>query len=427
MIATKFESALLRERYWKIEHPSGLRIYVFPKRTTVAYAVLATAYGSLDVSFRTADRPDFVTVPDGVAHFLEHKLFDNPDGSDSLLRFTALGADANAYTDYNRTAYLFSTAERFGESLEELLRFVFTPYFTPETVAKERGIIAEEIRMYRDAPFDRCFQNLLEGLYHSHPVRRNICGSEGSIANITADLLYECYRVFYQPSNMILCVSGDVAPETVTAAADRILPASPAPRAIIRAPICEPETAARSEISARMPVSKPIFYLAVKDPVLPPDAMARLRRDAAMSLLSDVLFSRSSVFFNRLFERGLLTTSYSHGYSGTDSFAFHSICGESNDPRAVRRECAEYLAQVRENGISEDDFRRSKRGLIADQIRAYDSTEEICNNLLSFALEGLDLFSYPDLLSSVTKEECESLLNEVFTPERECLSVVEDY
>lgn len=421
---SKHESALLREAYWETTHASGLRVFVFPKKMTATYAVLATAYGSLDVTFRTADRPDFLTVPDGVAHYLEHKLFDNPDGTDAFARFSALGADANAYTDYNKTAYLFSASEHVPEALEALLRFVSSPYFTAATVEKERGIIAEEIRMYRDNPSDRCLQNLLGGLYHVNPVRRNICGSERSIAKITPELLYECYNTFYQPSNMFLCVCGDVTPETVTEVVDRVLPAGKLAREIVRGKFEEPDGVVRAEIEEQMPVAKPLFDLGVKDTVIPKNAAERLRRDAAMTLLSEVLFSRSSPFFGRLFEEGLLTSSYSHGYSGTESFAFHSICGESDDPRAVRDRFLSYLDDVRRDGIPENDFLRARRSLVADQIRAYDSTEEICSNLLAFAQEGLDLFSYPALLSSVTKEDCLHLLDEVFRPERVCLSIV---
>ena len=423
---SKHESALLRETYYEAVHESGLRIFVFPKNMTATYAVLATAYGSLDTTFRTPDRADFLTVPDGIAHYLEHKLFDNPDGSDTFAHFSALGADANAYTDYTKTAYLFNAPEHVPEALEELLRFVFAPYFTPATVAKEQGIIGEEIRMYRDNPSDRCLQNLLEGLYHVNPVRRNICGDERSISKITADLLYECYNAFYQPSNMVLCICGNATPAEVSEVVDRVLRNSPTPRPVVRKTVSEPESVFRSEVTAKMSVAKPLFDLAVKDTVIPADAETRLRRDAAMTLLSEVLFSRSSPFFSGLFEEGLLTASYSHGYSGTDRFAFHSICGESDDPHAVRDRYFAYLDGVRRDGIPQADFLRAKRSLIADQIRAYDSTEEICSNLLAFALEGLDLFSYPDLLSSITKEECMQLLEEVFRPDRTCLSVVKN-
>lgn len=420
----KHNSALLRETYWETTHACGLRVLVFPKRMTSTYAILSTAFGSVDLTFRKPGDPDWTTVPAGTAHYLEHKLFDDPDGTDAFARFSALGADANAYTDYTKTAYLFSTSEHFDESLSELLRFVYTPYFTPASVAKEQGIIAEEIRMGLDSPSDRCMQNLLEGLYSVNPVRYDICGTERSIAGITADLLYQCYRTFYQPSNMVLCVCGDVTPERVMETVDRVMPAPSAPVEPIRAPIREPDNPRVSYVEAVMPVAKPLFYLATKDPVLPADPSARLRRDAAISILSEVLFSRSSAFYSDLFEQGLLTPSYSHGYSGTDRFAFHSVCGESDDPAAVRDRFFAAIDRARRDGIPEADFLRARRCLIADQLRAYDSTEEICLNLLSFALEGVDLFDYPTLLSSVTPNECSALLETVFRPDRVCLSVV---
>ena len=219
----EYKSALLREHYYEMRHRSGLSVYVFPKKLTSTYAILSTRYGAMDTGFRASDGK-FVTVPDGVAHFLEHKLFENPDGSDSFAKFSVWGADANAYTTANRTAYLFSCTEHFSEALEELLTFVTTPYFTPETVKKEQGIIAEEIRMYDDSPWDRCFQQLMEAMYAECGIRKNICGTERSIGEITDRLLYDCYRIFYQLSNMALVVCGDVTPEEVAAVCDRILP-----------------------------------------------------------------------------------------------------------------------------------------------------------------------------------------------------------
>ena len=416
-------SALLRERYWEGRHSSGLRVLVFPKKMTSFYAVLATSFGSLDRSFRPDPASPVLTLPAGTAHYLEHKLFDDPDGTDALARFSAFGADANAYTDYTKTAYLFNTSEQFDAALAELLRFVFTPYFTPASVAKERGIIAEEIRSGLDNPSDRCSNGVMDGLYHVNPVRDEIAGTEDSIAGITADLLYRCHEIFYRPSNMILCVCGDLTYDRVMETVERVCPASAAPFTAVREPVREPDAARLPRVFRTMPVATPLFYIGVKDPVLPADPAARLRRDAAASLLSDVLFSRSSAFYNDLFEQGLLLPSLSYGYSGTDRFAFHSLCGESPDPEAVLDRFFATVANARRSGLDPDDFLRSRRCLIADQIRAYDSTEEICETLLSFALEGVDLFSYPDLLASVTPDDCSSLLD-IFSPDQTCLSVV---
>ncbi|MBR7098354.1 MAG: insulinase family protein, partial [Clostridia bacterium] len=235
MKMTEYSSALLREHYYRMEHRSGLPIYVFPKALTTSYALFAVNYGSMDNAFSLSDGQPPVHVPDGIAHFLEHKLFENADGSDSFAHFAAIGADANAYTSYDRTAYLFSTTESFDDALEELLRFVTHPHFTDASIKKEQGIIAEEIRMYEDSPWERSFRILLESMYESCPVRINVCGSEESISKITPTLLYDCYRTFYNPTNMILAVCGDVTPEQIMAVADRALPADFLPRTVSRA------------------------------------------------------------------------------------------------------------------------------------------------------------------------------------------------
>ena len=420
----KFESPVLRESYRKIEHKSGLQILWFPKKMTTAYAALAARFGSIDRSFRTEDDKDFFTVPAGTAHYLEHKLFDNPEGIDPFTVFSELGADLNAYTSDTVTAYHFSTQENFEKALEELFRLVLTPYFTRATVEKERGIIAEEIRAGLDAPARRGAANLAKGLYHVCPTRDEIAGTEESIGEITPEILYECYRVFYQPSNLILTVCGDVPLESVTAVADRMLAGAPPAKKILRAPFTEPPAACKNRVTERMTVAKPLCYLGTKDPVLPADPLARLRRDAAATLLSETLFSQSSPFYAKQFEEGFLTPTYVQCYSGTDRFAMHVICAECPDPEEFYSRFWQYLERVRREGIDPAAFDRAKRSMIADEIRAYDSTEEIGSNLLSFELEGVDLFCYLSLLESVTLRECQALLSELFLPERMCLSAI---
>lgn len=425
-MATKtkeYKSALLREHYFEIRHPSGLPVYVFPKKLTSTYAILSTRYGAMDASFRTPDG-NFITVPDGVAHFLEHKLFENPDGSDSFAKFSVWGADANAYTTANRTAYLFSCTEHFSESLEELLTFVTTPYFTPETVKKEQGIIAEEIRMYDDSPWDRCFQQLMEAMYAECGIRKNICGTERSIGEITDRLLYDCYRVFYQPCNMALVVCGDVTPEEVLAVCDRVLPKGAVQLPIERAPFTEPDVVSNRRIEAKMQVAKPIFTLGFKDPVLPADPLARSRRYVAMNLLDEAVFSRAGELYSALFEEGLLTTSYSYSYSNTDRCAFHTVSGETDDPDAVETRIAAYLERLTETGIAADEIERARRVLYADELQSYDSTEEIANELLSYLFDGADLFGQPALIEDITADEVNALLPTLTRADLRCLSVI---
>ena len=422
MKTTEFSSALLRERYELIEHTSGLSVYVFPKKLTSTYALFATKYGSIDNAF--LENGEELRVPDGIAHFLEHKLFENEDGSDSFARFSALGADANAYTSYGRTAYLFSCTEGFEESLEELLTFVTHPHFTEASVKKEQGIIAEEIRMYEDSPWDRCQRLLLCALYHEHPVRKNICGSIRSIGEITPTLLYRCHKAFYHPSNMALVVCGDVTTEQVMEVVDRVLPGEVEPHCLQRILPQEPPTVASPLAECRMQVSKPLFYIGVKDPKIPADPRERLRRDAAMTLLDEILFSRSGELYNALFEEGIITPSFFSGYSLADSFAYHCISGEADDPMEVLARVRAYIDEVIERGIDREVFERCRRVLYSDELRAYDSTEEIANRLLSFVFDDAEMFSYPTLLQSISKEELEELLKESFPKDCFAISIV---
>ena len=424
MKTTEFSSAQLREKYFRIDHQSGLTVYVFPKKLTTAYALFTTKYGSIDNAFRISPDAGPIRVPDGIAHFLEHKLFDNADGSDSFERFAALGADANAYTSYTRTSYLFSCTAHFEEALEELLQFVTHPYFTPATVQKEQGIIAQEIRGYEDSPWERCFQLLMEGMYENHPVRKNICGSVESIAKITDQLLYDCHRVFYDLSNMVLTVCGDVTPEEVIAVADRVLPKEHAPVQIERFFKEEPAQVASNFVEARMPVAKPIFSIGIKDPCVPSDPIVRLRRDTALTLLDEILFSRAGDFYNELFESNVITPAFSGGYSCAEGFGFHSVSGESDTPELVLEKMKEYLQKVRREGLDTEVFERCRRVLYADELRSYDSTDEIANRLTAFYLEGVDMFSYLDVLQSITKDEVETLLDEAFRDEYFTLAVV---
>ncbi len=421
-----FSSTLLKEQYVRVVHSSGLPIYVFPKKMTTTYAYFAVQYGSQDCEFQGADGKT-VCIPDGVAHFLEHKLFENEDGSDAFAAFAALGADANAYTSYDRTVYLCSCTERYEEVLAELLQFVTHPHFTKKSVKKECGIIAEEIRMYEDNPWERCYQNLLKALYVKHPMRKNICGTQSSIQKITPDLLYDCYHRFYTPENMVLIVCGDVTPEAVLAVADKALPAEfKSGQPFVRCLPEEPCSVAKHEIEHSMPISKPIYAIGIKETVCATATpQERLRKAFCRAMLDEILFSRSGRFYNDLFERGILTPSYSTGYSVGNGFAFYCLEGEAENPNLVLEELKRYLEGVMQNGIAEEDFERARRVLYSDEICAYDSTEEITGRLLTFAFDGTNLFDCPDVLQSITKEELEQLACQTFDPACFAISVIQ--
>ncbi len=421
-----FRNDLLREEYRKYSHPSGLDIYIFPKKMTAAYALLGTKYGSIHNRFRRESESEFVTVPDGIAHFLEHKLFTCEDGSDAFERFSDYGADANAYTSFNKTCYLFSCTDRFADSLSELLEFVTHPYFTEESVASEMGIIGEEIRMYDDNPSDRCFYGMLEAMYATHSIRRNICGSEHSIRQITPELLYRCYHTFYRLSNMALVVCGDVSDEEVLAIADAHLPKESNSERVL----CENENE-REFPHVHMPyreqhmqVSKPLFNIGFKDTNIPTDGNARQRKDAAMSILNEMIFSRCGTLYNRLIERDMISPSLSYGYSISESTAYNSLAGEAEYPRAVLCEIMAELRALSVTGLSREDFQRSRKVMLAEFIKTFDSTDSIANNLFHFICEDCELLSYVELLESVTFEEVCSLFETAFSEEATALSVI---
>ncbi len=422
----EFSCPALKEKYYLYRHPSGLDIFIFQKKMTSAYAFFGTRFGSIDNTFKTEKEGDFVTVPDGIAHFLEHKLFSNEDGSDSFERFSEYGADANAYTSFNRTTYYFGCTENFDKSLTELLTFVTRPYFTDESIAKEIGIIEEEIRMYDDNPSDRCYYGMLEGLYEKHSVRRNICGSAESIRKITPALLYDCYRVFYSLSNMVLAVCGDIEPERIINIADKVLPKNAQKTEIIRSNenVYEKKEANKPLIEQKMNVSKPLFFIGIKDTDIPDTPEGIIKKDVLMMILNDMLFSECTDFYNELLDSELIYPNLRYGYTICDSFAYNSVSGSADEPKAVLEKLLSYIDTLKEKGLSEEDFIRAKRVMYAEFVKLFDSTEGVANQLFSYACDGADIFMNHELISSLTFSEAEELFKEAFNEEYITLSTV---
>ena len=421
-----FESSLLGEKYFKYTHECGLPIYVFPKELSSTYAIFSTRYGSIDNIFSCDGGETFCEVPDGIAHFLEHKLFANEDGSDAFEHFSAIGADANAYTSFTKTAYLFSCTDNFEKALSELIEFVTHPYFTEDSVKKERGIIAQEIKMYDDHPSECAYYGMLGGLYKNHSVKRNICGSVESINRITPKLLYECYHAFYNMSNMALIVCGNVSPDDVIKIASEHLPKVASTTKLVKdsKSFTEEPSAYIDCIQKKMKVAKPIFNIGIKDIDIPKSAKERLKKDAAMSILSEMIFSRAGELYSELFEGEFISPDLSYGYTMSASFAFTSVAGEANDPQTVLKKIKQHIQKLISEGLSKADFERSKRVMYAEFVKEFDSTEAIANNILAFIFEGVDIFEYADIISSVTFEDVTKLLNTCFKDEFFTMSCV---
>ena len=414
--------AALNERLYTARLDNGLPVFVMPKPGyRKAFAFFATRYGSVDKRFMLDGA--WQDTPAGVAHFLEHKMFDLPDGSNALQLFGRTGASPNAYTSHGVTAYHFEATDRFEDNLRILLRFVSTPYFTDESVAKEQGIIAQEIRMMEDHPHAQLFENLLRALYARHPARLPIAGTVESIGHITAGMLYDCHRAFYHPSNMCLCVAGDVDPEHVTAVARDELPDGQG-SVITRDTGEEPGVHAyEHDVSVSMEVSLPLFALGA---VCPPAApgLDTLRCDLLAELAMEALTGRASRLYGRLYGEGLINREYEHGCYRAPGLFMLLCMGESRDPARVRAMVLEEAERVSREGLDEALFERLKKAALGERLRRLDAPESLCRLQADAWFAGTDYFEFAGLFDTLTAQAAGELIQTMLTPERMALSTV---
>ncbi len=419
---TLVKSERAHDAYYEIDHPSGLKIFVYPKENShSAYAVFGTKYGSVDTCFRRSDESQPHQVPEGIAHFLEHKLFESEEG-DAFSRYAKTGASANAYTSFDMTCYLFSCTENFSESLEILLDFVQSPYFTEQTVKKEQGIIGQEIRMYDDDPHWRVMFNLLSALYHNHPVKIDIAGTVESIAQITPEYLYQCYHTFYNLHNMVLCVAGKVKVEEVCQLADRMLKPAPAIQ-VERIFQEEPREIVKERVEQRLAVTVPLFQFGFKEPAC--QTRTSMKDLACMEILLDVMASDCSPLFRRLLDAELINeSSFSYDYFEGPGYASVIFSGESKNPQEVAKQIRQEVSRLRKTGIDPVAFERSKRALYGRNISVLNSGENIANAMVAMYFSGRELFSYIDTLAQITLAQVEQYLAEHLQENQTALSVV---
>ena len=417
------KNAKLGERYTELVHASGLKIFVYPKKSSSVYAILQVGYGSMDSEYLDA-QANACQMPLGIAHYLEHKMFENEDGVNSDLRFSALGAEVNAFTSYDRTAYLFNTTSNLSACLSELLRFVTHPYFTEESVERERGIITEEIRGAADHPWERAYAQLIKAMYTQHTVRNEIAGTEQSIKDITPELLYACTDTFYTPANMTLAICGDVTPAQVIKVVNAQIAPLRQPLAFTRKSFDESPCVQSTRAISYMPVPKPVFYIGLKDTDISADPAERIRKDACMTLLFELIFSMSGKLCSDMFEKELIAYGLYYGYSICKRVAFGTVAGESEQPETVFARVLEHIENLKRDGIPQEEFERCKRVGYGNFVSEFDSPENIVNMLLSFADDGSEMLAYADLLQSLTLEQVTHYLHECFKPEYMCLSVV---
>ncbi|MCI8331972.1 MAG: insulinase family protein [Clostridiales bacterium] len=417
------ENALLDEKYYYSKHKSGLAVYVIPKKLSTYYAVFTTRYGSVDNEFKTQAETAYTKVPNGIAHFLEHKLFENEDGTDAFQKYAKTGAEANAFTSFIKTSYLFTCTDQFYESLQILLETVSKPYFTPETVQKEQGIIGEEIGMMNDSPGWVLTFNMLAGLYKEHSVKINIAGSAESIAKITADTLYQCYQTFYHPSNMILVLCGDIEPDRVNELLDQIIPCTPAP-GIDSLYAKEAPQAVTPYTEAYMDIAKPLFSIGIKDVEIADDPAGRLEKIAYLSVILEAMFGPSSAIYNSLYEQGLITGGLGYEFEHNRSFSFIEITGETDELDTVFSQLKQAVEEIKKNGIEKEIFERAKKVVYAQTIKSFDSTEEIGNLFMANMIDSIDAFDMPDAIADVQYEKAYKLIQDMFQKDYCTVSVI---
>ena len=419
----RIDYSAIGEQLYTATLPNGLELRVVPKKDfATCYAAFATNYGGAHRRFTVDGRQ--LDTPAGVAHYLEHKMFDLPNGDNALNILSANGADPNAFTSSGMTCYYFQCTEGFEENLRMLLHFVSTPYFTDETVAKEQGIIAQEIRMGEDNPGMAIYYNLLRLLYDHHPIRNQVAGTVESIAEITAQTLYDCHRVFYAPSNMVLCVEGDVDPAEIERIAAECLPTERASVPTADFGAAEGILPVGKEFRVAMEVSAPQFLIGVKlQPGLTGEDALRQRLTATLALR--MLCGVSSPFFTRLYADGTLNMDFDYEVDSSAGTVTVIVGGESKDPDKVLAEFIKECQRIAGEGFDEGLFSRARRASLGARLRGLEDFDNVCVSLASGVFEGYCALDAFRLLESVSIDDCRRFVAENLTAERMALSVIE--
>lgn len=421
MEINKIVNEKLGESYYKIDHDSGLTIYVMPKEGyKSAYAVFGTKYGSIDTMFRLEGEKEFTKVPEGIAHFLEHKLFESED-LDAFELYAKTGADANAYTSFDRTCYIFNCTGDFKASLKILLDFVQSPYFTDKTVQKEQGIIGQEIKMTNDSPSWALLFNLLECLYHNHPVKIEIAGTVESIAKIDANLLYKCYETFYSLSNMTLCVAGNVTVEDVMEVADPLLKKG-TQKKIERTFPDEPDTIVCELKEASLPVATPLFSIGFKEKMSAPQRT--LKEEIAARILMEILCGDTSEIYRDMFNEKLINDKFEYEYFCGHGFSLCMFSGESNNTQEVKNRLIKRIEEVRKNGIDKTEFARALKTIYGATVMSFNDVDELANGLAEAHFTNSGFFDTFEILKNITVEDIESTLEYALKPEACAVSII---
>ena len=417
------ESSKIKEKAYIEKLENGMDIIIIPKKNAIKkYIIWGTHFGSIDNHFIMPNTGEEVYIPDGVAHFLEHKMFEQPNGTNSLDTLMALGIDANAYTTNDHTAYLFECTDNFYEGLDELMDYVQHPYFTEENVEKEKGIIGQEIGMYDDDPGWQLYMNAMDCMYKENPIKIDIAGTVESISKITPDVLYKCYNTFYNPANMTMVVCGDFEPEKLLEEIKKRLIKKENQGEIKRIYAKEEKEIKQKEKEVSMELSNPLFLIGYKDNVENKENF--VKRHIAIEILLNMIIGKSSELYKKLYEENILLNEPNFDYEFSNEYAHITISGQSRNPRKVYEELTKQVKLYIENGLDNEHFTRIKKKIYGDYAIEYNSVADIARMFLADKMKGINSFDYIEEFNTVTKEYTESILKEVFIEKNEILSII---
>ena len=422
------ENSQIKEKVYIEKLENGLTIMIIPKSgIQKKYAIWGTNYGSVDNKFIVPGETDVTSVPDGVAHFLEHKMFEQENGTNSLDTLTKLGVNANAYTTTNHTAYLFECTENFYEALDELMDYLQHPYFTDENVEKEKGIIAQEINMYNDYPEWEVYMNAMKAMYHNNPVKIDIAGTVESISKIDKDILYTCYNTFYHPSNMVMCFAGEFEPENLLEEVKKRLLPKENEGEIKRIYVSEPEEIVKKEEIKKMEVSMPMFVIGIKDSIKGNNEIveeAIIKRHIAIEIILNLIIGKSSKLYKKLYEQGLLMEEPYLDYEFDKTYRHITITGKSTDPKKILKNIQEEILNLKNNGIDETAFQRIKKMLYGRTVKEFTDVSDICKMFLNDYFKGINSFNYLENYKQISSSYTMQILEEVFKEEKTVISII---
>ena len=419
------ENLRVKEKLYIEKLENGLTVMIIPKKgIQKKYIIWGTNYGSNDSTFIVPGETEVTEVPKGVAHFLEHKMFEQENGRNSLDVLTSLGVNANAYTTNNHTAYLYECTDNFYEALDEFMDYVQHPYFTDENVEKEKGIIGQEIAMYDDYPDWKVYLNALEAMYHKHPVKLDITGTAETISHIDKNILYKCYNTFYNPSNMAMVICGDFEPKELIEQIKKRLIETKANGEIKRIFEEEPQEIVKEKVEQKMEVSKPLYTIGIKDK--PAEEKEKVKKHIAIEILLNLLIGGSSELYKELYNIGNSYDAPSIEYEFDKNYAFILITGQSNNPEELFNMFKEQVKKVIKSGVNEQDFQRVKRTIYGEYVKEFNDATSIARMFLNDFFKGINSFDYLEEIDTLNVEYLNQVLKDVFNEKNMIISVVKN-